>query len=388
MKRVVSLLLAGAVLITGCSGASSGDSSRSAHLVNVTIASMSPLSGSAAAQGESIRYGAELAVKEKAAELEQAGFKVSFLPVDDQSKPEQGTQLAEQLLAKREAIGLVGTLGSGVVIPVSQRLASDGMVVVSPANTAVQVTDRRLPNVNRIVARDDAQGPAAVRFIKDDLKLPSLFIIHDKTPFGQGLADEVKKAAVAQGLQVDGYEGTNLGEKDFSAVLSKVKNAGSTAIYYGGVYAEAAQMLKQIKEKGITAQFVGSDGIDSGELVKLAGPAANGVYFTSVVADITQTPEGASFAQRYAALAKKEMDSYAAYAYDSALIIINALLDYGMANPGKTPTRREIATLVRKTAGFKGMAGVHTFDEKGDDTEAKVYMYQIQNGKYPGVLIK
>lgn len=388
MKRVVSLLLAGAVLITGCSGASRGDSSQSARLVKVTIASMSPLSGSAAAQGESVRYGAELAVKEKAAELEQAGFKVSFLPMDDQSKPEQGTQLAEQLLAKREAIGLVGTLGSGVVIPVSQRLASDGMVVVSPANTAVQVTDRRLPNINRIVARDDAQGPAAVHFIKDDLKLPSLFIIHDKTPFGQGLADEVKKAAVAQGLQVEGYEGINLGEKDFSAVLSKVKNAGSVAIYYGGVYAEAAQMLKQIKEKGITAQFVGSDGIDSGELVKLAGPAANGVYFTSVVADITQTPEGVSFAQRYAALAKKEMDSYAAYAYDSALIIINALLDYGKANPGKTPTRREIAALVRKTTGFKGMAGVHTFDEKGDDKEAKVYMYQIQNSKYPGVLVK
>ena len=387
MKRLTSLLLAGAILLTGCGGTKS-DGAKSGGLVSITIASVSPLSGPAAAQGESIRYCAELAVKDKAADLEKAGYKVSFLAMDDQDKPEQGTQLAEQLITKKEVVGVVGTLSSGVVIPVSQKLASDGLVIVSPANTATQVTDRGLPNMNRIVARDDAQGPAAARFIKEKLNASSVFIIHDKTPFGQGLADEVKKAATAMGIKIDAFEGINRGEKDYSAVLSKVKATGSAAIYFGGVYAEGSQILKQMKEKGITAQFVSGDGIDSGELVRLAGDAANGVYYTSVVADISKSPEGQAFAKRYTELAKKDLDSYSAYAYDSALLIIDALTEYGKANPGKAPGRKELAELVRKTVGFKGIAGTHSFDAKGDDKEAKVFIYQFQNGKYPGVLIQ
>lgn len=388
MKRVASLLLAGAILMTGCGGSTKTESAPSNGPIKLTIASISPLSGPAAAQGESIRYGAELAVKDRAADLEKAGYSIKFLAMDDTNKPEQGTQLAEQLLTKKEVIGVVGTLSSGVVIPVSQKLSSDNLVIVSPANTATQVTDRKLPNVNRIVARDDAQGPETAKFIKDDLKATSVFIIHDKTPFGQGLADEVKKAATGLNLKVDGYEGINLGEKDFSAVLNKANVSGSPVIYYGGVYAEAAQLLKQMKEKGMKARFIGSDGIDSGDLVKLAGDAANNVYYTSVVADITRTPDGQAFAKKYAEFAKKEMDSYGAYAYDCAQLIINALLEYSKANPGKTPSRKEIAELVRKTSGFKGMASTITFDEKGDSKEAKVYTYQIQNNKYPGVVIK
>ncbi|HWI62124.1 MAG TPA: branched-chain amino acid ABC transporter substrate-binding protein [Symbiobacteriaceae bacterium] len=387
MKRLASMLLAGAILLTGCGGAKT-DSAKSGGLVAVTLASISPLSGPAAAQGESIRFGAELAVKDKAAELEKAGYKVSFLAMDDQDKPEQGTQLAEQLITKKEVLGVVGTLSSGVAIPVSQKLSADNIVIVSPANTATQVTDRGLPNMNRIVARDDAQGPAAAKFIAEKLKATSLFIIHDKTPFGQGLAEEVRKAAGAMGMKVDAFEGITRGEKDYSAVLSKLKTVGSPVIYYGGVYAEASQMLKQMKEKAVSAAFVSGDGIDSAELVRLAGDASNGVYFTSVVADISKTADGQAFAKRYTELAKKDLDSYSAYAYDCGLIIINALIEYGKANPGKAPSRKELAEAVRKTSGYKGIAGTHTFDAKGDDKEAKVFIYQFQNGKYPGTLIQ
>lgn len=393
MKRIASMMLAGAVLLTGCGGAPKAEApaagkAASGGQISLTLASISPLSGNAAAQGESIRYGAKLAVKEKAADLATAGIKLNFLAMDDQNKPEQGTQLAEQVLTKKDVIGVVGTLSSGVVIPVSQKLSGDNVVVVSPANTATQVTDRKLPNMNRIVARDDAQGPYAAKFIVQDLKAPSVFVIHDKTPFGQGLAEEIKKAAPGLNLKLDGYEGISVSEKDFGAVLSKAKATGTQAIYFGGSYAEAAQLLKQMKEKGIAVKFIGSDGIDSGELLKLAGDAANGVYFTSVVADISKTAEGQAFATKYAEFAKKQMDSYSAYAYDSAQLIINALLDYSKANPGKTPSRKEISEMVRKTAGFKGISGAHAFDEKGDDKEAKVYMYQYQNGKYPGTLIE
>lgn len=390
MKRFAALLLVGALFAGGCGGAGPAATAQGAGpggLVNLTIASMSPLSGANATQGESIRYGAELALRDRAADLEQAGYKVSFLAMDDQAKPEQGTQLAEQLLTRKDVIALIGTLNSGVAIPVSQKLSAEGLVMVSPANTATQVTDRRLPNMNRIVARDDMQGPAAARFIKEGVQAASVFIIHDKTPYGQGLADEVKKAAAGLGLKVDGFEGINVGDKDFAAVLSKVKGAGSPAIFFGGMYAEAAQILKQMKEKGIAARFVGGDALDSADLVKLAGEAANGVYFTSVVADITRSPEGQAFARKYAEFARKPMDSYAAYAYDATQLVIRSLTEYGKAHPGKAPGRKELAELVRKTAGFKGVATGVTFDDKGDNKESRVFIYQIQDGKYPGVQV-
>ncbi len=384
MKRLVALILVGAMILAGCG---STGKSGSSGLIEVTIATMSPLSGGSAALGESIRYGAELAIQQRSADLEKAGFKVNFLAMDDQGKPEQGTQLAEQLLTNKQVIGLVGTLNSGVVIPVSQKLSRDNLVIVSPANTATQVTDRRLPNMNRIVARDDMQGPAAANFIKDQLKASSLFIIHDKTAYGQGLADEVKKEADKIGLKVDGFEGINVGDKDFAAVLTKVQGAGSPVIFFGGLYAEAAQMLKQIQEKNMNVKFMGADGLDSADLVKLAGTAADGVYFTSVVADIYKTEAGKKFMGEYKEFAGKDPDSFAAYGYDAAQVIINALIKYGTENPGKAPTRKEIMEIVRKTSGFKGLTGEITFDDKGDNTQAKVYVYQIQNNSYPGVQV-
>jgi len=383
MKRLLALTLVGVLLAAGCSGSKSGSGT-----VKLTIATMSPLSGSQAAQGESIRYGAELALKDRTADLEKAGLKVDFLPLDDQAKPEQGTQLAEQLLTKKEVIALVGTLNSGVVTPVSQKLAPENLVVVSPANTATVVTDRKLANMNRIVARDDAQGPAAAKFIAEHLKAPSVYIIHDKTTYGQGLADEVKKTADKLKLKVDGFEGIQPGEKDYSAVLTKVKGAGSTVIFFGGMTPEAAQIAKGIKEKALGIKLVGGDGIDSADLVNLGGDAVNGVYYTSVAKDISKTTEGQAFIKRYTEFSKKPMDNYGAYGYDAATIVINTLLDYAKANPGKTPTRKEIQDLIRKTKGFKGVAASVSFDDKGDNTEANVFVYQIQNGKYPGVPIQ
>ncbi len=393
MKRIASLLLAGALLVTGCGGAAKTDtaktdSAKSGGPVNITIAAITSLSGSYSAFGESLKYGAELALKDKTPDLEKAGYKVNFLVMDDQMKPEQGTQLADQLLTRKDVVAVVGPLISGVAIPVTQKFAAENLVAVTPSSTNPQVTERGLANVNRLVARDDAQSPAAVKFIKETLKASSVFLIHDKTAYGQGLADEMKKNATAQGMKVDGYEGITPGDKDFSAVLSKVKSTGTPVVYFGGSYPEAAQMLKQIKEKGINVKFVGADGIDSGDLVKLAGDAANGVYYTSVVNDITKSAEGQAFAKRYAEYAKKELDSFASYSYDASQVIVNALLEYAKANPGKAPSRKELAELVRKTSGFKGVSGTITFDQKGDNKDAKVYMYQVQNSKYPGVQIQ
>lgn len=386
MKRVMALLLTGAVFLAGCGGSAPAGGGKGT--VNVTIATMSPLSGSSADLGASIRYGAELAIKDRAADLEKAGLKVGFLAMDDQGKPEQGTQLAEQLITKKEVVALVGTLHSGVAIPVSQKLSSENLVMVSPANTATQVTDRKLPNMNRIVARDDMQGPTAAKYIQTDLKAKSVFIIHDKTPYGQGLAEEVRKAATANGLKVDAFEGISVGEKDFSAVITKLRGAGSEAVFFGGMYSEAAQILKQMKEKGVTAKFVGADGLDSADLVKLSGDAANNVYFTSVAADPMKTAEGQAWAKRYAEFAKKPADGFAAYGYDATQVVLEALLSYAKANPGKTPARKDLSEQVRKTSNLKGVASKVTFDEKGDNKQAEVYIFQIQNNKYPGVQVK
>lgn len=383
MKRFAALILAGALFVTGCGGAAKIEGGAKGT-VNLTIATMGPLSGGAADLGESQKFGAEMALKDTAAELEAVGLKVTHLAMDDQGKPEQGTQLAEQLIAKKEVVGVVGALLSGVTIAVSQKLAPENLVMLSPANTANAVTDRKLANVNRVVARDDAQGPAAVKFIQEKLGAKSVFVIHDKTAYGQGLADEVKKSAEKAGLKVAAFEGINLGDKDFTAVLTKVKAANPDAIFYGGMYAEAAQIVKQAKEKGVTAKFIGADGLDAADMVKLAGDAANGVYYTSTSGDVSKT----TFAPKYQEFAKKPADGFAAYSYDAATVIADALISYAKANPGKTPTRKEVSELVRKTTGFKGVAAQISFDEKGDNKEAKVYIYQYQNAKYPGVPVQ
>ncbi|MHB8985357.1 MAG: branched-chain amino acid ABC transporter substrate-binding protein [Eubacteriales bacterium] len=382
--KFLALLLALALVAVLASGCGQGGTAGNV----IKIASVTPLSGSQAAAGENIKLGAQMAFDERKAEIEKLGFKVEFLPQDDQADPKVGVAVAQKLIADKDVLAVDGHWNSGVAIPSSEVYAKDNLCMVSPANTAVQVTDRKLPSVNRICARDDVQGPLGADFAVKDLGAKKVFIIHDKTAYGQAIADEVKKRVEADGAAVAGYEGITAGETDFSAVLNKVVGEKPGVVYFGGIYPEGSLLIKQMKEKGISAKFIGPDGMDEAEVVKIAGDAAIGSYYTSPAADITLTPEGKEWAKRFQEKFGKQPANWSAYGYDAMNVIIEGLKKAIADNGGKKPTRQQVCAAVRATKDYKGITSTITFDDKGDNKGAKLYIAEFKEAKYPPTVIK
>jgi len=394
MKKLLvgtAMLLSMALVAAGCGGAKTtqgeGQKKEEAKGNVIKIATSSPLSGSNAALGESIKLGAQLALDDQKATFEALGFQLELAPNDDQADPKMGVAIAKKLVNDSEVLAVVGHLNSGVAIPSSVEYNKGNLAMVSPANTAPEVTDRKLPTVNRICTRDDLQGPAGAKYAKDKLGVKSAFVIHDKTTYGQGLADQFKKEAEKLGITIAGYEGITAGEVDFSAVLTKVGAVKPDLIYFGGMYAEAGLLVKQAREKGITAKFMGGDGIDSSELVKIAGKNAIGLIYTTAAAPITGTPEGKAWAEKYKAKFNKDIESYSAYGYDAALVALKGIENAIKANGNKLPTREQVAAEIRKIQDFKGIATTVSFDDKGDNKNAKVYFFEYKKDSYPGELV-
>lgn len=307
-----------------------------------------------------------------------------FFLYDDQADPKKGVANAQIIGADQSILGVVGHLNSGVSIPASEVYEKYSVVMISPANTATEVTDRGLKTVNRIVACDDFQGPAGAEFAVKRLGAKKIFVVQDKTAYGQGLADAFKTAAQQLGAEIVGYEGITVGEKDFSGVLNQVKAKNPDFIYFGGMYSEAGLFIKQARGKGINVPMMGGDGFDSSTIVEIAGDAIKNVYYTSEAADVTKTEEGKKWAQRYEQKFGKKVESYSAYGYDSMAVLLKGVENAIKQNGGKMPTRKQVRDAVRAIKDFKGVVTEVSFDEKGDNTKAKVYIFKFEGPKYPG----
>lgn len=394
MLRRKSKLLVYVLLLTftlgmlgGCaSKAKTTDDSAAANVIK--IASVTPLSGSQAALGEQIKLGAQMAFDEKKAEIEKLGFKLEFAPQDDQADPKIGVAVAQKLLADKDVLAVDGHFNSGVAIPSSEIYAKDNLCMVSPANTAVGITDRKLPSVNRICARDDVQGPLGADFAAKDLGAKKIFIIHDKTTYGQAIADEVKKQAPVDGMEVVGYEGITPGESDFSGVLNKVAVVKPDVVYFGGIYPEGSLLIKQMSDKGIKAKFIGPDGMDDPEEVKIAGNAVIGTFYTSPAADVSRTPAGKAWVDSFTAKFGKAPSNWSAYGYDAMNVILEGIKNAITANGGKKPSRLQVSTAVRAVSGLQGITSVISFDDKGDNKGAKLYVAEFKEAKYPPTVVK
>src|SRR5436305_3336450 len=188
----------------------------------IKIASQSPLSGGQAALGEGIKLGAQLAVEKFKGNLEKMGYKVEFVPFDDQAKPDVGVANAKNIIADKDILAVIGHLNSGVAIPSSEVYKEVNVVMISPANTNPTVTDRGYGNINRVCGRDDVQGVVGSEFAHTTLKAKSVYIVHDKTTYGQGLAAVFKDDAKKKGLNVAGFEGTEE-KSNFDPILTPIK---------------------------------------------------------------------------------------------------------------------------------------------------------------------
>jgi branched-chain amino acid transport system substrate-binding protein len=252
----------------------------------IKIATQSPLSGGQAALGEGIKNGAQLAIEQLKGPIEALGFKVELVPFDDQAKPDVGVANAKQLVNDPDILAVIGHLNSGVAIPSSETYKDYDLVMVSPANTNPCITDRGYLVVNRVCGRDDVQGAVGAEFAFNELKVKTAFVIHDKTTYGQGVAEFFKKRFEELGGKVLGFEGTE--EKaNFDPLITAIQAANPELIYFGGIYDQAGVFFKQAREKGVKAIFLGPDGMDSSELAKIAGDAVVGMHYTTVAAPPT-----------------------------------------------------------------------------------------------------
>jgi len=385
MKKGFAILASASLaagILAGCNNGGEKDGNKV-----IKIATNTPLSGNNAILGDSIKLGAQLALDDQKAAFKKLGFDLKLVPYDDQGDPKKGVANAEQLGADKAILGVVGHLNSGVAIPASVKYEKDHLVMVSPSNTANEVTDRGLSVVNRICARDDFQGPAGAEFAVNTLKAKKIFIIQDKTAYGTGLANEFKAAAEQLGAEILGEEGISVGDKDFNGVLNNVKAKNPDLVFFGGLYAEGGILLKQARDKELNMPFMGGDGMDSSGLVDIAGDAVKNFYYTSVAGDTLKTDNGKKFAEDYKAKFKKNIESFSSYGYDSAGVLLEGLKDAIESSDGKTPSREDVAAAVRAIQDYKGVVTEVGFDDKGDNKFAKVFIYTFKEAKYPGTQV-
>jgi len=353
----------------------------------IKIAVQAPLSGEQAALGEHIKLGAQLAVEEAVKAFKAMGYDLELVPQDDQAKAEVGVANARNMVADPNVLVIVGHFNSGVALPASEVYKDAMLVMISPANTATEITDRGYPNVNRVCGRDDVQGPVGARFAAQELKAKSVYIIHDKTTYGQGVADSFRNEAKKLGMNVLGFDGTEE-RANFAPMIIPMKAKNPALVYFGGIYHQGGLLLKQMREKGVKAMFMGPDGVDSEEMVKIAGAAAVGSYYTSVAPPRDATPETAAFAKKYKQRFGKDIEAFGLYGYDATLVGIKAMEQWLKANPGKKPSRAEVSAAVRNIKGFKGVTGSIEFDNKGDPIKAKYFVLQFDKRSYPGKVVK
>ncbi len=353
----------------------------------IKIATQSPLSGEQAALGEHVKLGAQLAVEEAVKTFKALGFDLIFVPYDDQAKPEVGVANARNIAADSDILLVVGHFNSGVALPSSEIYKDSMLAMISPANTATEITDRGYPNVNRVCGRDDVQGPVGARFAAQDLKVKSVYIVHDKTLYGQGVADAFRDEAAKFGLKILGYDGTEE-RANFGPMIIPMKAKNPDLVYFGGIYYQGGLLLKQMREKRVNSIFMGPDGLDSSEMVKIAGRQVIGSYYTTVAGPMDAYPESAAFAKRFKQRFGKEVESFGMYGYDAAMVGLKAIEQTIQSLGGKKPTRLQAATAIRKFKNYRGITGSIAFDEKGDPVKAKYFVLKFEKAQYPGKVIK
>src|SRR5207249_1410410 len=275
---VLLLVLVAAVWPTGSSVLAQGKGT-------VKVATQSPLSGGQAALGEGIKLGTQLAVEKLKGKLAKDGYKVELVPFDDQAKPDVGVANAKNIIADKDILVVIGHLNSGVAIPSSEVYKEVNLAMISPANTNPTITDRGYASVYRVSGRDDVQGVVGSEFAHATLKAKTAFVIHDKTTYGQGVAEFFKADAEKKGIKVLGFEGTEE-KSNYDPIITPIKAKNPDLIYFGGIYEQAGPFFKQAREKGVKSKFLGPDGMDSSDLTKIGGKAVVGMHYTAVAGPV------------------------------------------------------------------------------------------------------
>ena len=338
---------------------------------DILVGVAGPMTGPNAVFGAQLQKGAEQAAADINAAGGINGEQIKIVLGDDVSDAKQGVSVANKFVADGVKF-VVGHFNSGVSIPASEVYAENGILQVSPASTNPVFTERGLWNTFRTCGRDDQQGSVAGAYIAEHFKGGKIAVIHDKTPYGQGLADETKKALNAAGVTEVIYEGITPGEKDYSALIAKMKQAGTTLIYFGGLHPEAGLIIRQAAEQGLKAPLFSGDGIVSNELAAIAGDAVAGTLNT-FAPDPRTRPESKDLVAKFRA-AGFEPEAYTLYSYAALQVIAEAAKAAGSSDP------ETVATAIKEKGPFKTALGDLGFDSKGDITRPDYIVYEWKKG--------
>jgi branched-chain amino acid transport system substrate-binding protein len=325
-----------------------------------------PFTGSDAAFGAQLKEGAQQAI----ADINEAGGilgkKLSSTTGDDVGDPKQGVSVANNFVTAGVKF-VIGHFNSGVSMPASEIYQENNILEITPASTNPKITERGLWNVFRTCGRDDQQGKVAGEFIAKHFQGKKVAVVHDKTTYGQGLADETKKTMNSLGIREVLYEGINKGDKDFSALVSKLKASGADLVYWGGLHTEGGFIVRQMRDQGVNAVLMGGDGITSDEFATVGGPGVEGTLMT-YGPDPRKRPEAKAIVDKFRAK-KFEPESYTLYSYAAVQIIKQAAEAANSLDPKK------VAEVMKSGRKFPTVIGDISYDSKGDITRLDYVMY-------------
>src|SRR6516225_7687106 len=292
-----------------------------------------PLTGGSAAFGAQLKNGVEQAVEDINAAGGILGQKLTSELGDDRADPKEGVSVANKFAGDGVKF-VVGHFNSGVTIPASDVYQENGMLEVTPASTNPKVTDRGLWNIFRTCGRDDQQGSVAGDYILKNFQGKKIAIIHDKTTYGQGLADATRAVINKGGIKEVLYAGINKDDKDFSAVVSKVKASGADLIYWGGLFDTGGLILRQMRDQGVKAPLMAGDGIADDEFAAIAGPGAEGTLMT-YSPDPRNNPRNKEIVELFRKKRGFEPQAYTLYSYAAVQIIKQAAEQAKSLDPKK-----------------------------------------------------
>lgn len=360
---VAALIALSGAILSGCGDDSSGPGA-DANVIKIGVAG--PLTGANASFGAQLKKGAEQAAEDINAAGGMDGKTIELLFGDDVSDPKQGVSVANKFAGEGVKF-VIGHFNSGVSMPASQVYAENGILMISPASTTPKLTERGLWNVFRTCGRDDQQGIVAGQYIAENYKDKRIAIIHDKTTYGKGVADETKKAMNNLGVTEVLYEGVNTGEKDFSALISKIKQANADLVYWGGLHTEGGLLVRQMSGAGVTAILMGADGIATDEFANVGGPGSEGTLMT-FASDPQKRPEAQSVIEKFEKKGFKP-EAYTLYSYAALQVLAEA------AAAAKSTDPQKVAAEIKAGKTYATVIGDLGYDANGDITRLDYTMY-------------
>jgi branched-chain amino acid transport system substrate-binding protein len=344
----------------------------SSAYADITIAAVGPLTGQDAPTGEQMQRGAEAAVAALNESGGVLGQKLRLVIKDDACDPKQAVAVANQLSGEN-VFGVVGHMCSGSAIPASKTYNEEGILMISPSATSPALTDQGFDNVFRTCGRDEQQGEIVAAFIAKHFPGKSVAIVHDKTAYGQGLADEVHKKLGKLGLPEKIYESISRGERDYGSLVSKLKENNIDVLFFGGYHTEAGLIVRQMRDQGLKAAFIGDDDLTTREFWSITGGAGEG-SFMSFNADPRAKPEAADAVKRLRA-SGFDPEGTTLYTYAAVQVMAESIKRAGAADPKKV-----IAAL--HEGQYATVIGDIAFDSKGDVTKPDYIIYQWTKGAY------